>query len=97
MAKEVIILIWVVLECLPNTSFRVKIVSDEEENTDSWFEDLEILAHISWKMRTNYIRVMPWDKVQVEMTPYDLTKGRITFRFKDQSFNKNPEQDNNKN
>lgn len=83
MAKEVIVLTGTVVECLPNTTFRVIIIGDEEWNPESWFENIEILAHISWKMRTNYIRVMPWDKVQVEMTPYDLTKWRITFRFKD--------------
>ena len=44
--------------------------------------ELEILAHISGKMRMNYIRILPGDKVTVQMTPYDLTKGRITFRAK---------------
>jgi translation initiation factor IF-1 len=41
-----------------------------------------VLAHISGKMRMNYIRILPGDKVQVELTPYDLTRGRITYRFK---------------
>ena len=84
MAKEVIVLTWVILECLPSTTFRVKITWWDEEWEESWFEWLEIIAHISGKMRTNYIRVMPWDKVQVEMTPYDLSKWRIIFRYKDQ-------------
>ena len=44
--------------------------------------DHEILAHISGKIRKNFIRILPGDKVRVEMTPYDLTKGRITFRLK---------------
>tara|TARA_B100001971_G_C17739825_1_gene310121 strand:+ start:43 stop:261 length:219 start_codon:yes stop_codon:yes gene_type:complete len=61
----------VVLELLPNAMFRVKL-----ENSH------EILAHSSGKMRKNRIRVLAGDKVTVEMTPYDLTKGRITFRWK---------------
>ncbi len=60
-----------VLENLPNTLFRVKL-------TDGKI----ILCHLSGKMRINYIRIMPGDKVKVEMTPYDNTKGRITFRIK---------------
>ena len=61
-----------VVEILPNAMFRVKI--DENEH--------EILAHSSGRMRKNRIRVLVGDKVTVEMTPYDLTKGRITFRHK---------------
>ena len=61
----------VVLELLPNAMFRVKLENDHE-----------ILAHSSGKMRKNRIRVLAGDKVTVEMTPYDLTKGRITFRWK---------------
>ena len=60
-----------VLEALPNTMFRVQL--DNE---------LEILAHISGKMRMNYIRILPGDRVKVELSPYDLTRGRITYRFK---------------
>lgn len=60
-----------VLELLPNTTFKVKL-----EN------GMEILAHISGKIRKNYIRIVPGDKVLVELSPYDLTKGRITYRFK---------------
>jgi len=72
MAKEEQIeLEGVVLETLPNTMFRVKLDNDHE-----------ILAHTSGKMRKNRIRVLAGDRVSVEMTPYDLTKGRITFRFK---------------
>ena len=61
----------VVLELLPNAMFKVKLENDHE-----------ILAHSSGKMRKNRIRVLAGDKVTVEMTPYDPTKGRITFRWK---------------
>ena len=61
----------VVTELLPNAMFKVKLDND-----------YEILAHSSGKMRKNRIRVLAGDKVTVEMTPYDLTKGRITFRWK---------------
>ena len=60
-----------VIEVLPNTVFRVQLENDHV-----------ITAHISGKMRMNYIRILPGDKVTVEMTPYDLTKARITFRAK---------------
>lgn len=62
-----------VVEALPNTQFKVEL-----EN------GLGITAHISGKMRKNYIRLVPGDMVDVEMTPYDLSKGRITYRHKDQ-------------
>ena len=58
-----------VSETLPNTMFRVKLENGHE-----------IIAHISGRMRKNYIRILTGDKVKVEMTPYDLSKGRITFR-----------------
>tara|TARA_B100000524_G_scaffold29786_1_gene14808 strand:- start:71 stop:289 length:219 start_codon:yes stop_codon:yes gene_type:complete len=58
-----------VVETLPNTKFKVKLENDHI-----------ITAHISGKMRKNYIRILTGDKVKVEMSPYDLTKGRITFR-----------------
>ena len=61
----------VVMELLPNAMFKVKLDNDHE-----------ILAHSSGKMRKNRIRVLAGDKVTVEMTPYDLSKGRITFRWK---------------
>ncbi|MCW5730033.1 MAG: translation initiation factor IF-1 [Alphaproteobacteria bacterium] len=61
----------VVTELLPNAMFRVKLENDHE-----------VLAHTSGKMRKNRIRVLAGDRVMVEMTPYDLTKGRITFRYK---------------
>lgn len=61
----------VVIETLPNAIFKVELENKRQ-----------ILAHISGKMRKNFIRILPGDKVLVEISPYDLTKGRITFRFK---------------
>ncbi|MBX3118164.1 MAG: translation initiation factor IF-1 [Fimbriimonadaceae bacterium] len=61
-----------VLENLPNAKFRVKL--DEG--------DIELLCHISGKMRMHYIRILPGDRVKVELSPYDLTMGRIVYRFK---------------
>jgi translation initiation factor IF-1 len=60
-----------VVETLPNASFRVKLENDHI-----------ILAHISGKMRMNYIRILPGDKVLVELSPYDLSRGRIVYRYK---------------
>lgn len=60
-----------VVEVLPNTTFRVKLENDHE-----------VLAHISGKMRQNNIRILAGDKVKLEMTPYDLSKGRITYRHR---------------
>lgn len=61
----------VVIEPLPNAMFRVELENGHK-----------VLAHISGKMRMNYIRILPGDKVKVELSPYDLTRGRITFRIK---------------
>ena len=61
-----------VIDALPNTMFRVQLDNGHI-----------VLAHISGKMRKNYIRILKGDKVTVEMTPYDLSKGRITFRHKE--------------
>ncbi|HMS55438.1 MAG TPA: translation initiation factor IF-1 [Fimbriimonadaceae bacterium] len=61
-----------VIENLPNARFRVKL--DEGE--------MEILAHVSGKMRMHYIRILPGDRVKVEVSPYDLTLGRIVYRYK---------------
>ena len=73
MAKqELLELPGTVSELLPNATFRVKLVNQPHE----------IIAHTAGKMRKNRIRVLAGDKVLVEMTPYDLTKGRITYRFK---------------
>ena len=60
-----------VIEALPNTNFKVEL-----EN------GYVVLAHISGKLRMNYIKILPGDKVKVELSPYDLTKGRITWRAK---------------
>ena len=59
------------MESLPNAMFRVELENGHE-----------ILAHISGKIRKNFIKILPGDKVKVEMTPYDLTRGRITYRLK---------------
>ncbi|MBI4100529.1 translation initiation factor IF-1 [Candidatus Microgenomates bacterium] len=61
----------VVTEALPNTLFRVKLADERV-----------ILCHLSGKMRINYIRILPGDKVKIEMSPYDETKGRIIYRYK---------------
>ena len=61
----------IILEALPNAMFRVEIDGGHK-----------ILAHISGKMRMHYIKILPGDKVKVELSPYDLTRGRITYREK---------------
>ena len=71
MAKDVIEIEGTILESMPNAMFRVELENGHE-----------ILAHISGKIRKNFIRILPGDRVKVEMTPYDLSKGRITFRLK---------------
>lgn len=60
-----------VVEALPNAMFQVKLVNGHV-----------VLAHVSGKIRMNFIRILPGDKVTVELTPYDLKRGRITYRFK---------------
>lgn len=67
--KEVIELSGVVTETLPGTQFRVELSNGHQ-----------IIAHVAGKMRKHYIRIVPGDSVTVELTPYDLTKGRITYR-----------------
>jgi translation initiation factor IF-1 len=67
--KEVIELEGKVIEALPGTQFRVELQNGHQ-----------IIAHVAGKMRKNYIRLVPGDSVTVELTPYDLTKGRITYR-----------------
>jgi len=72
MAKEKLIVAdGNIVENLPNASFRVKLENGHE-----------ILAHISGKMRMHYIKILPGDKVTVELSPYDLSRGRITYRYK---------------
>ena len=60
-----------ILEMLPNATFRVKLENGHV-----------VLGHISGKMRMHYIRILPGDRVQVELTPYDISRGRITYRYK---------------
>lgn len=72
MSKEDVIEVeGVVQDALPNAMFKVKLANGHE-----------ILGHISGKLRSNFIRIVPGDKVTIEMSPYDLTKGRITWRAK---------------
>jgi translation initiation factor IF-1 len=72
LAKEDVIEVeGTVTEALPNTQFRVELESGHN-----------VLAHISGKMRMNYIRILPGDRVKVELSPYDLSRGRITYRFR---------------
>jgi translation initiation factor IF-1 len=72
MAKQDLIkLDGIIVEALSNAMFRVRLENDHE-----------VIAHISGKMRMNYIKILPGDKVALEMSPYDLSKGRITYRYK---------------
>ena len=72
MAKEDVIEVeGTVVETLPNTNFKVELENEHQ-----------ILAHISGKLRMNYIKILPGDKVKVELSPYDLSRGRITWRAK---------------
>ena len=69
--KDVIEVEGKVLEALPNAMFQVELENGHV-----------VLAHVSGKIRMNFIRILPGDKVTIELTPYDLTRGRITYRFK---------------
>ena len=69
--KETIEVEGVVVESLPNAMFRVELPNGHK-----------VLAHISGKMRVNYIRILPGDRVLIELSPYDLARGRITYRFR---------------
>jgi translation initiation factor IF-1 len=69
--EEAIEVIGTVVEPLPNAMFRVELDNGHR-----------VLAHISGKMRMHFIRILPGDKVKVELSPYDLTRGRITYRYK---------------
>ena len=71
MAKEVIEIEGMVSEVLPNARFRVELENGHE-----------VLAYLSGKMRQHYIRVLEGDRVKVELSPYDLSKGRVTYRYK---------------
>jgi len=86
MAKQVIEVQGKVIEALSNAMFRVELLGDN-------YKGHTIIAHVSGKVRMNHIRILPGDLVTVEMTPYDLTKGRITYRHKDSkqtNFNPSP-------
>ncbi len=74
LSKDVIELVGVVDQCYPNTTFRVRVTSDEAK-------DHTLLCSLAGRMRTHKVRILPGDKVKVEMTPYDLQKGRIVYRF----------------
>jgi translation initiation factor IF-1 len=69
--KETIEVEGVVVESLPNAMFHVELANGHK-----------VLAHISGKMRVNYIRILPGDRVLIELSPYDLNRGRVTYRFK---------------
>jgi len=73
MAKEVIEVDGRISECLSNATFRVELIGES-------YNGHTVLAHVSGKIRMNYIRILPGDIVTIEMTPYDLTKGRIIYR-----------------
>jgi translation initiation factor IF-1 len=77
--KDHIEMAGVVMDKLPNATFHIKLDPISEKDT----QERIILGHISGKMRKNYIRILPGDKVMVEISPYDLTKGRIIFRAKE--------------
>ncbi|MEK7590826.1 MAG: translation initiation factor IF-1 [Patescibacteria group bacterium] len=74
MSKDVIELIGIVEETFPNATFRVRVTSDQAK-------DHELLCHLAGRMRVHRVRILPGDKVKIEMTPYDLKKGRIVYRF----------------
>ena len=78
MEKEVIEVIGKVVENLPNTLFRVEV----GESPVDELKGRMLLCHLSGKMRMHYIKILPGDKVKVQITPYDLTKGRIVYREK---------------
>ncbi|QQR83366.1 translation initiation factor IF-1 [Candidatus Peregrinibacteria bacterium] len=75
MAKQVLEVEGKVIECLSNATFKVELLGDA-------YKGHVVIAHVSGKVRMNYIRILPGDMVTVEMTPYDLSKGRITYRHK---------------
>jgi translation initiation factor IF-1 len=70
--EDAIEVVAIVLEPLPNAMFRVELENKKHQ----------VLAHVSGKMRKNFIRILPGDKVLVELSPYDLTRGRIIYRYK---------------
>ncbi len=75
MSKDVIELIGVVEETFPNAMFQVRVLSPQAK-------DHSLLCHLAGRMRVHRVRILPGDRVKLEMTPYDLQKGRITYRFR---------------
>ncbi len=75
MSKDVLELIGIVEETFPNATFRVRILSHQAKGH-------ELLCHLAGRMRVHRVHILPGDRVRVEMTPYDLQKGRITYRFR---------------
>ncbi|MFH1284256.1 MAG: translation initiation factor IF-1 [Candidatus Peregrinibacteria bacterium] len=73
--EDIIEVIGTVIEPLPNATFRVRL---DDEN----YKDITVTAHLSGKMRMNYIKILPGDKVTIQLSTYDLSKGRITYRHK---------------
>lgn len=76
MSKDVIELEGVVEECFPNTTFRVRVTTEQFKD-----KQLVLLCTLAGRMRVHRVRILPGDRVKLEMTPYDLEKGRITYRF----------------
>ena len=74
MSKDVIELVGIVEECFPNATFRVRVTSEQAEGHT-------LHCHLAGRMRVNRVRILPGDRVKLEMTPYDLNKGRIVYRF----------------
>ncbi len=73
-SKDVIELTGIVEECFPNATFRVRVTSEQAAGHT-------LLCHLAGRMRVNRVRILPGDRVKLEMTPYDLSKGRIVYRF----------------
>ena len=80
--EDVIEIEGIVREAMPNAIFKVEMLSEDKNTGKLTPSGHVLLAHISGKLRTNFIRILPGDKVTVEMSPYDLSKGRITWRSK---------------
>jgi len=74
MSKEAIVIDGVVIDCLPNATFRVRLDGKQDHS---------VLAHLSGKIRINNINISMGDRVKLELSPYDLNRARITFRYKD--------------
>ena len=73
-SKDVIELLGIVEESFPNATFKVRVISEQAK-------DHTLLCHLAGRMRVHRVRILPGDKVKIEMTPYDLQKGRIVYRF----------------